>query len=64
MEELGSVVNLRISVSKRLFPSFPRMRESGIRLLANTHLLPMDFGFPLAGMTVNIGNDGEYDDTP
>ena len=28
---LGSVVNLRISVSKRLFPSFPRKRESRIR---------------------------------
>ena len=28
---LGGVVNLRISVSKRLFPSFPRKRESRIR---------------------------------
>ena len=28
---LGSVVNLRISVSKRLFPSFPLSRECGIR---------------------------------
>ena len=28
---LGSVVNLRISVSKPLFPSFPRKREPGIR---------------------------------
>ena len=28
---LGSVVNLRISVSKRRFPSSPRKREPGIR---------------------------------
>ena len=28
---LGSVVNLRISVSKPLFPSFPRKREPRIR---------------------------------
>ena len=30
-DSLGSVVNLRISVSKRRFPSSPRKREPGIR---------------------------------
>ena len=31
LNRLGSVVNLRISVSKRRFPSSPRKREPGIR---------------------------------
>ncbi len=48
MGVLGTVVNLRVLVSKRLFSSFPRKRESRIRLLANTYLLPMAFGFPLS----------------
>ena len=56
--DLGGVVNLRTSVSKLLFSSFPRKRESRIRYW-QIHICcqwPLDSRLR--------GNDGEYDDTP